>query len=165
MPIAIPIRSLSPSSVNVASDKLIYCGDLKAARSRSRSVWAWVNTRNLPARRICFHCDVAWMKRYKIRGVVIGSHIFFADPPDSIPAWTFRHELEHAYQIICNGAFKFYFNYFIYQIRYGYKNNPFEIGARAVESMPLTINEEEILCRLKDDWLQLQNASGLKLTK
>ncbi len=127
-------------------------------------MWATIFIKVERSRRVCFHCDVDWCKRYKIRGVVIGHHIFFADPPDSIPEWTFRHELEHAYQIMREGARKFYWNYFWFQIRLGYHKNPYEIEARAVECIPLTINEEEILWKLKDDWQQLQNASGLKLT-
>jgi len=126
-------------------------------------VWATIyNGNGKQCKRVRFHYDVDWCKRYKIRGVVIGRHIFFADPPDSIPEWTFRHELEHAYQIMDHGCRKFYWKYFRYQIRYGYHRNPYEVGARAAERIPLTINEDEILCKLKDDWQQSQSVSGLK---
>lgn len=42
------------------------------------------------------------------------------------------HETVHVKQIQEFGAVKFTLKYLWYQIRYGYKNNPFEIEARAI---------------------------------
>lgn len=55
----------------------------------------------------------------------------------------FRHELQHCYQIEKNGVLKFYAKYIYYWFRYGlwwggYKNNPFEVEANAVEKRDLT---------------------------
>jgi hypothetical protein len=40
-----------------------------------------------------------------------------------------RHELVHIEQVKRHGWIKFYFLYLVYSIRYGYRNNPFEIEA------------------------------------
>jgi hypothetical protein len=41
-----------------------------------------------------------------------------------------KHELAHARQIKEEGVIKFYLKYLYYTLRYGYKNNPYEIDAR-----------------------------------
>lgn len=99
---------------------------------------------------IQIHTDVGWMQRSWVKGVVIGRHILFSLPAKDIPQWLFRHELEHAYQIMRYGAFLFYLKYFYYSMRYGYKGNPFEIEAYARQHDPLTTNEEQLLCKLRD---------------
>lgn len=43
------------------------------------------------------------------------------------------HERKHLEQIEEYGSWKFVFKYLLYTIRYGYKNNPFEIEARNEE--------------------------------
>ena len=93
---------------------------------------------------------MAWMKRFKVRGVVIGKNIMFADDRDNVPMWLFRHELQHAYQQIREGLFLFTVKYFYYQIRYGYQLNPFEIEAREAQTMTLTDYEEKILWKLRE---------------
>ena len=45
-----------------------------------------------------------------------------------------RHEVQHLRQIEREGKFKFFFKYTWWLIRYGYKNNPYEIEARGVEN-------------------------------
>ena len=94
------------------------------------------------------HCDVDWMKRHWVRGIVIGRHIMFQDALP--PAWLFRHELEHAYQQVREGVIFFYLKYFWYSLRYGYQDNPFEVAARAVQYDPLTSNEEQLLWKLRE---------------
>lgn len=96
-------------------------------------------------------CSVKWMKKLNIRGLVIWPKILFAEARADVPSWVFRHELEHAYQIMRLGAFKFYFLFFCYSIRYGYHNNPFEIEARDAQQESLTQNEEKLLWKLADD--------------
>ncbi len=98
-----------------------------------------------------FHCDVDWMKRLNIAGIVMGRHIMFAVPADQISSWLFRHELQHAYQQIEHGRFRFYAKYFYYSLRYGLRNNPYEIEAYARQSIPLTESEETALWKLRED--------------
>ena len=98
-----------------------------------------------------FRCDVDWMKRLKVRGVVIGRNVYFAEPGKDLPQFLFRHELEHAYQQIRYGCFRFYLKYFYYSLRYGYENNPYEVEARSAATTPLTTNEEQLLWKLKGD--------------
>lgn len=98
-----------------------------------------------------FHCEVSWMARVHVRGVVIGRHILFREAAKDVPQFLFRHELEHCYQQIRDGRFLFYLKYFYYQLRYGYQKNPYEIEAREMALAPLTSIEEELLCRLREE--------------
>lgn len=98
-----------------------------------------------------FHCDVDWMKRYRVRGVVAWNHICFSLPADEIPDWLFRHELEHVYQQIREGRLRFYLKYFLFSLRHGYKNNPYEVEAYAKQNDELTTSEEEALWKLRED--------------
>lgn len=43
------------------------------------------------------------------------------------------HELQHVVQYRKMGTIKFLFYYFIYSLKYGYRNNPLEIEARENE--------------------------------
>jgi hypothetical protein len=97
-----------------------------------------------------FHCDMDWMKRSRVRGVVIWNHICFSLPAEDIPHWLFRHELEHVYQQIRDGRALFYLKYFYYSLRYGYKKNPYEVEAYAKQDLPLTKTEEDALWRLRE---------------
>lgn len=45
----------------------------------------------------------------------------------------YDHEARHIEQVKENGRIKFIFKYLYYNIRYGYKNNPFEVDARKNE--------------------------------
>lgn len=102
-------------------------------------------------RNVKIRCDVHWMKRTWVRGVVIGNRILFSAPASEIEPWLLRHELEHAYQQMREGVILFYCKYFYYSIRYGYKKNPYEIEAYQRQTDPLTTNEEQLLWRLKED--------------
>jgi hypothetical protein len=106
-------------------------------------------------RAMVFKCDVEWMRRAGVRGVVIGNTVLFADSP--VPKWLFRHELEHAYQQIREGVIRFYLKYFYYSLRYGYQDNPFEVEARARQNDPLTTIEEQLLWKLNEDSTKLQS--------
>lgn len=94
-----------------------------------------------------FICDVDWMRKAHVRGVVIGSYILFSNIPDQ---HLFRHELEHAYQQIRDGRVRFYLKYFYYQVVFGYQKNPYEVEARECSRQPLTSIEEAILCSLNE---------------
>lgn len=91
------------------------------------------------------------MQRLKIRGLVLWPKMLFAEPADEIPNWLFRHELEHIYQVVRFGPWKFYFLYFLYSVRYGYTGNPLEIEAQDAQQEMLTPDEAELLWKLKDD--------------
>lgn len=107
-------------------------------------------------RQFIFHCDVNWMKKIPLGsghlgGIVIGRHICFAKPAEDIPEWLFRHELEHVYQQIREGRLRFYLKYFYYALRYGYKNNPYEVEAYANQHTPLQASEEQALWKLREE--------------
>lgn len=53
----------------------------------------------------------------------------------------YRHELQHCYQVASLGRLKFYAKYLWFQVRYGYKKNPFEVEANQRENDPLTEDE------------------------
>ena len=103
------------------------------------------------ARIFSVHCDVNWMKRYGVTGIVIGRRIMFAQPADQIDSVTLRHELQHAYQIVRDGLVRFTLKYFYYRWRYGYKDNPYEVEARQRAELPLSETEEALLWKLKEN--------------
>jgi len=98
-----------------------------------------------------------WNKR--LRGIVLypfifmrpytEEHIKFSDPETTAKhigirnRVLFRHELQHAYQIKREGVIKFYIKYLWFQIKYGYRDNPYEIEAENIEQKELTVEEEK----------------------
>ena len=74
--------------------------------------------------------------------VIFYPFILFKYPKDTITDELFRHELQHVYQIKSLGYFKFFYRYIKYSIKYGYKQNPYEIDARTASLEPLDENEE-----------------------
>ncbi len=71
-------------------------------------------------------------------GRVLYPFLLFAESQQDVPDWLFRHELEHVYQVRRNGWLRFNLIYLWYLLRHGYKNNPFEVEARATESFALS---------------------------
>ena len=67
----------------------------------------------------------------------------------------FRHELEHVYQVRQFGWFRFYLTYIWYSLRYGYRDNPFEIAASVVEGESLTEAE---------NWLKIRGIEDERLS-
>lgn len=51
-----------------------------------------------------------------------------------IPIKLYKHEQVHIEQVKREGRFKFICKYLYYNIKYGYKNNPYEVEAREVAS-------------------------------
>ena len=51
-----------------------------------------------------------------------------------IPVTLYKHEQAHIEQVKRDGRFKFICKYLYYNIKYGYKNNPYEVEAREVAS-------------------------------
>lgn len=95
--------------------------------------------------------DQHWLKRLRVRGVVVGRTIYFAEPLATVPEFVFRHELEHCYQQVRDGRVFFYLKYFLYSVRYGYQKNPYEVEAVAAALLPLTPTEEQLLWKLRED--------------
>jgi len=82
-----------------------------------------------------------WFRIFPGAGVVLYPYVLFKRPPDETPIRLFRHELQHVYQVRREGWWKFYLTYLWYLLRYGYRNNPYEVEARAVQEDPLTAEE------------------------
>lgn len=78
------------------------------------------------------------------RGKVVYPFMFFSYLQEAVPDWLFRHELEHIYQVRREGWCKFHAKYLWYLIRYGYKNNPYEVDARKKEHTKLTVAEKKL---------------------
>lgn len=72
------------------------------------------------------------------RAWVIFPYMLFKMSQDEVDDRLFRHEWEHVQQVYRDGWIKFYFKYIWYSIVHGYKNNPYEVMARAVQDEPLT---------------------------
>ena len=80
-------------------------------------------------------------------GRVLYPFMLFRAAKEDIPDWLFRHEFEHVYQVREHGWWKFHLMYLWELIRYGYRDNFFEIVARSVENQPLTKRERELINR------------------
>lgn len=76
--------------------------------------------------------------------MVLYPWVLFRDPKKFVTDRMFRHEMEHVYQVQNTGWIKFYCLYLWYSLRHGYKQNPFEIEARAVQHRPLTKTERQL---------------------
>jgi hypothetical protein len=74
-------------------------------------------------------------------GMVIYPFMLFKRDQKDIDDRLFRHELEHIYQVQKYGWIKFYVTYIWYNIRYGYRENPYEVVAREAADAPLTEDE------------------------
>lgn len=57
----------------------------------------------------------------------------------------YKHELHHVHQIRELGVLRFYWEYLIETIKYGYICNKFEVEARLAQSVALTEEELEII--------------------
>lgn len=101
-----------------------------------------------------FVFNVGWMRRYGVRGVVLGSRVLFSDPVHEVPRHIFRHELQHVYQRIRDGRWIFFLKYFWWSLQYGYRDNPYEVEARERQHDELTADEEALLWSLKDGSMQ-----------
>lgn len=69
--------------------------------------------------------EVAMIDPFRLEVLSIGD--------EWIPFSMYCHEMRHIEQVKENGRIKFCIKYIYYNVRYGYKNNPFEIEAHAAE--------------------------------
>lgn len=90
------------------------------------------------------HYNTWWLRPTWIGAITLGSHIFFKRKKADVPERMVRHELVHIAQIKREGCLRFYAKYLWYQLRYGYKKNPFEVEARNLSESP--------------DWAQFKNS-------
>lgn len=77
-------------------------------------------------------------------GIVLYPNILFRDTKDEVSQRLYRHELEHIYQIQRIGRFRYYLKYWMYWFKHGYRNNPYEVAARAVQYNDLTAEEQKL---------------------
>lgn len=78
-----------------------------------------------------------WFLKYIWRwpaAITLGHHILYKRKREEVSKKLRRHELVHVAQIEREGLFTFYFRYFLNNIRHGYRNNPYEIEARALST-------------------------------
>ena len=73
----------------------------------------------------------------RYEGIVLYPFVFVKNDKDTL----FRHELEHCYQIARKGVLRFYWDYLVNLVKYGYSNHPDEIEAYAKQSLRLTPEE------------------------
>lgn len=76
-----------------------------------------------------------------IRGIVLYPWVLFRDKPEAVTHTLARHEFEHVRQVRREGWLRFYLTYLFYQIKYGYRENPFEVEARLSDTEPMTADE------------------------
>ena len=74
---------------------------------------------------------------------VLFPFMFFRQPRHEVSDQLFRHEMEHVYQVLRMGWWKFYATYLWYLWRHGYDDHPYEIEAYAVQDQELTPTERE----------------------
>jgi hypothetical protein len=94
--------------------------------------------------KIRLHYNVWFLRKSWINGITIYPFIFFKRRPEEVTDRLFRHEMEHIYQVQREGWFKFYVKYLYRNIKYGYKQNPYEVEARAVHHTPLNEYERRL---------------------
>lgn len=82
-----------------------------------------------------------WM--FWARGMVVYPWVWLRPMKSRLAAEiVFRHELEHCYQMSrLGGPLRFYWRYMLDWFRYGYRDNPAEVGARAASLNPLNVFE------------------------
>ena len=65
--------------------------------------------------------------------ITLGQTAYYSVSKEEVftnPKWV-RHEDVHKKQWASEGRLRFLFKYLYYSVRYGYKNNPYEVEARA----------------------------------
>lgn len=74
---------------------------------------------------------------------VLYPFMFIRDAKADCSDRLFRHEMEHVYQVMRDGWWKFYIKYLWHLAKRGYMNHPYEIEAREMEDTPLTPTERK----------------------
>jgi hypothetical protein len=85
------------------------------------------------------------------RGIVLYPYVLFKYEPNAVVT-TFKHEMMHVYQIQRDGLVKFYIKYLYYQIKFGYKNNLYEIECRQYALNQLTTEEQLLFNKVSAEY-------------
>lgn len=88
------------------------------------------------------------MGRY--RGKVLYPYVLFKQDKTEVSERLMRHELEHVYQAQEKGVLRFYLSYIVEWLKKGYRDNKYEVAARAVEDTPLTKAERDLFFQGRD---------------
>lgn len=88
------------------------------------------------------------MGRY--RGKVLYPYVLFKQDKTEVSERLMRHELEHVYQAQEKGVLRFYLSYIVEWLKKGYRDNKYEVAARAVEDTPLTKAERDLFSQGRD---------------
>jgi len=74
-----------------------------------------------------------FLERSRFDGIAIPPFGVWIEPMHFNDAGLIRHELRHLEQAREMGVFRWYATYVWYTLRYGYRNNPLEVDARAAQ--------------------------------
>ena len=74
--------------------------------------------------------QLKWIKKLGLNGIAIFPFIFIADKNNKR---VLKHELVHIEQQKKEWVILFLIKYIYYNLKYGYKNNPYEVAARERE--------------------------------
>jgi len=77
-------------------------------------------------------------------GMVFYPWVIFKKSKEEVSDVLFRHEMEHVYQIREIGWVKYYTKWWWYTLTKGYKNNPYEVEAKAHQNNTFTKVEREL---------------------
>lgn len=72
---------------------------------------------------------------------VLFPFMFFREAKEDVSDTLFRHEMEHVYQVMRDGWWRFYITYLWHLYRYGYMKIPYELEAYDRQTQPLTTVE------------------------
>jgi len=72
---------------------------------------------------------------------VLFPFMFFRQYKDEVSDRLFRHEMQHVYQVLRMGWWKFYITYLWLLWKHGYKDHPYEVEASEYEHHELTTVE------------------------
>lgn len=85
------------------------------------------------------------------KGMCVWPFLWFRRREDLLNDRVYRHELEHCYQCLQMGRWRFYLTYLVLWVKHGYWDHPFEVEARARSRDVLTVEEERWRVQRKVD--------------
>ena len=92
--------------------------------------------------RVIFNVRAGYLFRFK--GFCLYPFLLIRGAKGEDTVRTFRHELEHAYQIREMGLIRYIGSYYWENIRKGYQDNRYEIRCREAAGTPLTAAEQAL---------------------
>jgi len=98
-----------------------------------------------------------WLpKLIRVNGITVYPYILLRDEPKNVKKHTYKHELQHCYQVEEIGWFSFYISYLLYYLAgllryesnyYAYQKIPYEVEAYDIEETSINNKDNEILKR------------------